>query len=497
MKHNYILSLDQGTTGTRAVIFNESGDIVIWHYKEIRQYYPKPGWVEHDPNEIWDSCKTVIRQALFKGKINPKDIAAIGITNQRETTLLWDRMTSKPAHRAIVWQCRRSADICNRLKLRGYGRDFKQKTGLVIDPYFSGTKLRWLFDNINGLKTKAQKGRLCFGTVDSWLIWNLTGGRVHATDTTNASRTLLFNIRKLKWDKSLLKILNIPSSILPEVYSSGYMFGRTSDKNGCLPEGIPISAVLGDQQSALYGQGCWEAGQIKNTYGTGCFIMLNTGGDFISSGKGLITTLACNVRGRPVFALEGSIFIAGAVVQWLRDGLKAIKESAQTESMADSVKDSAGVYFVPAFTGLGAPYWDSQARGLISGITRGTTANHIVRSALESIAYQTKDVFDIMVKEYGNKIRKLKVDGGACRNDFLLQFQADILNVMIVRPAVIETTAKGAAHLAGLTIGLWDKEDLKRMQRIERTFKPYMKEKIRARLYKGWLKAVSRAREKV
>lgn len=496
MKQQYILSLDQGTTGTRAVIFNAKGRIISWAYKEIRQYYPKPGWVEHDPDELWASCKTVIRQALLKGKINPKALAAIGITNQRETTVLWDRRTSKPFHRAIVWQCRRSADICNRLKLKGYSREFKQKTGLVIDPYFSGTKLRWLFDNIHGLKTQADKGKVCFGTVDSWLVWKLTSGKTHATDVTNASRTLLFNIRKLKWDKDILNILNMPSAILPEVHPSGDIFGKTSDKQGCLPAGIPITGVMGDQQAALYGQGCYKPGNIKNTYGTGCFMMLNTGRHFILSDKGLITTLACDFKGMPVYSLEGSVFIAGAVVQWLRDGLGVIKNSAQSESIAESAKDSAGVYFVPAFTGLGAPYWDSEARGLITGLTRGATLNHIVRSSLEAIAYQTKDVFDIMVKEYGKTIKELKVDGGACRNNFLMQFQADILNAFVLRPDIIETTAKGAGHLAGISIGLWNEKDLENMQDIERIFKPRMRKALRDKLYAGWVEAVSRAQTK-
>lgn len=494
MRHKYILSLDQGTTGTRAVIFNAEGKIVSWDYKEIKQYYPKPGWVEHDPDEIWGSCNNVIRNALARGRINPKNIASVGITNQRETSVLWDRASSKPAHRAVVWQCRRSSEICNGLKKAGLESFFKERTGLVIDPYFSGTKIKWLLDNINGVKRRAQRGNLCFGTIDSWLIWNLTSGKVHATDITNASRTLMFNIRKLRWDDDILNILKIPKGILPEAYPSGHIFGRTSDKNGCLPAGLPISGIMGDQQAALYGQGCWDAGQIKNTYGTGCFIMLNTGRQFVSSNKGLITTLACDLGGRPIFALEGSVFIAGAVVQWLRDGLRVIKNSSQTERMANSVKDSQGVYFVSAFTGLGAPYWDSDARGLITGITRGTTVNHIVRASLEAIAYQTKDVFDIMVKCYGKRIKELKVDGGACRNNFLLQFQADMLNILILRPAIIETTAQGAAHLAGFTIGLWDKEDLKKMQRIAQTFYPHMKEEARDRLYKGWLKAVSRSR---
>jgi len=492
MKEQYILALDQGTTGSRAVLFDRKGGIVASDYKEFRQYFPKPGWVEHDAEEIWKSCTDVIRNTLRKSGVSPKAIAAIGITNQRETTVMWDRKTGRPVARAIVWQCRRASDICK--SLARHAPIFRRKTGLVLDPYFSGTKIKWYLDHVKGLRRRAQKGDICFGTIDSWLIWKFTGGKSHATDMTNASRTLIFNVRTLKWDKGLLKILRIPESILPRVQNSGSIFGYTAGRTSGLPSRIPITAVLGDQQAALYGQGCYEPGTVKNTYGTGCFIVLNTGKKLILSKKGLLSTVASDANGKPIYAMEGSIFIAGAVVQWLRDQLGAMKQSSETEKLIKGLKDSGGVYFVPAFTGLGAPYWNAEARGIICGLTRGTHAGHITRAALESIAYQTKDVFDIMKKETGKTIRSLKVDGGACQNNFLMQFQADVLGCDIVRPKMIESTAFGAAQLAGITIGLWKgKKDLNKLRQVERIFKPKMKAAKRDQLYKGWTEAVRRA----
>jgi len=490
-----ILAIDQGTTGSRAFVFDSSGKVISSAYQEFRQYYPKPGWVAHDADEIWASCVKVIRDALRKSRIRPEQISAIGITNQRETTVMWDRKSGKPAAKAIVWQCRRTAAICHKLKALSYSEVFRRKTGLVLDPYFSGTKVRWLLDNVKGLRAKAQKGEVCFGTIDSWLIWKLTGGSSHATDMTNASRTLMFNIRTKQWDKELLKILKVPSAILPKVQNSGSVFGKTfADHATGLPSGIPISAVLGDQQAALYGQGCFSAGSMKNTYGTGCFLVLNTDKKFVASKKGLLTTLAADASGKPVYALEGAVFIAGAVIQWLRDELKVIKSSSETEVLIKDLKDTNGVYFVPAFTGLGAPYWDSEARGIICGLTRGANVKHIVRAAVESMAYQTKDVVDVMSQEIQKPIRELNVDGGACRNDFLMQFQAGLLNVRVVRPRMIDTTVTGAAHLAGVTAGLWTPNDLNRFRKRDRVFSPKMSEEQRDNLYQGWTEAVKRAR---
>lgn len=493
MKRNFILALDQGTTGSRAFLFDQTGKIHASDYREFRQYFPKPGWVEHDADEIWQSCVAVIKGALKKGKVRAEQIAAIGITNQRETTILWDRRTGKPVARAIVWQCRRTADMCERLRTKGYEKLFKKKTGLVLDAYFSGTKIKWLLEHIPGLSHRARKGDICFGTIDSWLVYKLTGGKEHVTDMTNASRTLLFNIRNLKWDAQLLRILQIPSNILPRVQNSGSFFGKTVSVAG-LPDGIPITAILGDQQAALYGQGCFEAGTVKNTYGTGCFLVLNTGKKLVYSRSGLLSTLASDDQGKPVYAVEGSIFIAGAVVQWLRDQLRFFKQSSETQAKIRGLKDTGGVYFVPAFTGLGAPYWDSNARGVITGLTRGSSSAHIIRAALESIAYQTKDVFDLMQQDLGRNILELKVDGGACRNDFLMQFQADILNCKIVRPQVIESTALGAAQLAGVTAGIWNKKDLEKIRRVEKVFASRINSNQRAILYNGWQKAVRQAR---
>ena len=499
MTKRYILALDQGTTGSRAFLFDAKGSVVASDYKEFPQYFPKPGWVEHDADEIWASCVAVIKGVLRKSRISSQAIAAIGITNQRETTVLWDRKIGKPVHRAIVWQCRRTADICQGLRAKGLEQLFREKTGLVIDAYFSGTKIRWFLDHVPGLRRRAEKGEICFGTIDSWLIWKLTGGKSHATDMTNASRTLIFNIHSKTWDKELLKILEIPPVLLPRVQNSGSVFGHTASGGAAglrlLPSGIPIAAVLGDQQAALYGQGCYDAGTVKNTYGTGCFIVLNTGKKLILSKKGLLSTLASDVSGKPIYAMEGSIFIAGAVVQWLRDRLGVIKKASDSDKLIQGIKDTVGVYFVPAFTGLGAPYWDAQARGVICGLTRGAGTAHIVRAALESIAYQTKDVFDIMETESGKRIRSLKVDGGACRSNFLMQFQADILGCGIVRPKNVDSTAFGAAQLAGVAIGLWKgKKELTKLHKTERTFMPRMDSKTRHALYGGWLNAVAKAK---
>lgn len=491
----YILAIDQGTTGSRAFVFDKRGCVVSSAYREFRQIYPCPGWVEHNPDEIWHSVEFVTRQALGRKNIKPADIAAIGITNQRETTILWERKTGRPVHNAIVWQCRRTAGLCDKLKKSGHAEIFYKKTGLVIDAYFSGTKIKWLLDNIKGLYRRAKAGQICFGTVDSWLIWKLTGGSAHVTDYTNASRTLIFNIREKKWDGQLLKIIKIPKAILPKVNPSSSIFGKTA-KNVCgLVCGIPITGDAGDQQAALFGQGCFAPGEIKNTYGTGCFLLLNTGSKCTFSKKGLLTTLACDMHGEPAYALEGAVFIAGAAVQWLRDELKFVDTAAQTEECAAAVTDSGGVYFVPAFVGLGAPYWDSSARGTITGITRGTSPAHIIRATLEAIAYQVKDIVDIMQEETGRRLGSLRVDGGACHNNFLMQFQADILNTKIIRPKITQTTAKGAAMLAGLGVGFWKATaELKKTLSVEKTFSPRMKNRTRAKLYAGWLKAVEKAR---
>lgn len=494
MKGKFILAIDQGTTGSRAFIFDAKGRIVSKSYQEFKQYYPKPGWVEHDAEEIWASCVKVIQRAVVQAKINPASIGAVGITNQRETTVLWDRKTSKPFYRAIVWQCRRTSPMCQTPGLQKFKSLIQGKTGLVLDPYFSGTKIRWLLENIPGLRQKAQKGEVTFGTVDSWLIWKLTGGASHVTDMTNASRTLLFNIRTKEWDKDLLKIFQVPSSLLPNVLNSGSRFGTTAAGVAGLPSGIPITGVMGDQQAALYGQGCFARGSIKNTYGTGCFMMLNTGNKFVASKKGLLTTLACDVDGRPVYALEGAVFIAGAVMQWLRDELKVIRRSADSEKIIKGLTDTGGVYFVPAFTGLGAPYWDADARGVICNLTRGSNVRHIVRAALESIAYQTKDVFELMQEGYGGTIKNLKVDGGACQNNFLMQFQADILGARVVRPKIVDSTVLGAAYLAGITAGLYKARDLKRFSSVETVFAPKMPSKEVSQKYSGWLSAVAKAR---
>ncbi len=487
----YILSIDQGTTGSRAFIFDARGRVVSSAYREFRQYYPKPGWVEHDAREIWKSVDTVIRRAVSQSRIDPKAIAAIGITNQRETTVLWDRKTHLPFYHAIVWQCRRSAEACSRLKK--HEGLFRRTTGLVVDAYFSGTKIQWLLDHVPGLRRKAAGGQVAFGTIDSWLAFKLTNGASHVTDMTNASRTLIFDIKAKTFSKPLLKLLNIPENILPKVLPSSSVFGYTAGGAAGLPDGIPIAAVMGDQQAALYGQGCFRAGTIKNTYGTGCFMLLNTGNKCVYSKKGLLTTLGCDALGSPVYVLEGAVFIAGAVIQWLRDELKMIKSSSSSEEMISALKDTNGVYLVPAFVGLGAPYWNSQARGIITGLTRGTNTRHIVRAALESMAYQTKEVFDLMSKESGLRIKSLAVDGGACRNNFLMQFQADMLAIPIVRPLMVDSTAAGAAYLAGVSIGLWKPQDILKIKTIERTFKPRMPRSTAKSKYEGWAHAVRQA----
>lgn len=484
----YILALDQGTTSSRAIIFNKNGEYVYGLNKEFKQIYPKPGWVEHDPMDILNSQIEVAKKVA--GHVGFENIEAIGITNQRETTILWDKRTGKPVYNAIVWQCRRTSNICDSLKEKGYEKLIKEKTGLVIDAYFSGTKIKWILDNVPGVKEEAEKGNILFGTVDSWLIWNLTGGKIHVIDYTNASRTMLFNIHNLNWDEEILEILNIPRQILPTPVPSSYVYGYT-DKSIFGIE-IPISGDAGDQQASLFGQTCFDEGMVKNTYGTGCFILMNTGKKQCFSNSGLLTTIAWGLDNEVEYALEGSIFIAGAAVQWLRDNLKLINHASETEDLALSVEDSGDLYFVPAMVGLGAPYWDMYARGLLIGITRGTTREHIVRAVLESIAYQTRDVLEVMSKESGIKMETLRVDGGASNNNFLMQFQADILGVPVERPSVTETTALGAAYLAGLAVKFWDnKEEIK--WNLDRRFEPSISLEKREKLYSRWKKAVERS----
>ncbi len=488
----YIMALDQGTTGSRAIIFNHSGSIVSTASKEFKQIYPKPGWVEHDPMEIWSSQVEVAKDALDKAGLEAVDIAAIGITNQRETTIVWDKKTGKPVYNAIVWQCRRTAPICDQLKKKGLAEIIQKKTGLVVDAYFSGTKVKWILDNVSGARGRAEKKELLFGTVDSWLIWNLTKGKTHVTDYTNASRTMLFNIHNLDWDEEILTELDIPREILPKVLPSSYIYGHT-DKEIFGAE-IPISGDAGDQQAALFGQVCYEPGMAKNTYGTGCFILMNTGEKIVPSKNGLLTTIAWGVNGKVEYALEGSIFIGGAVVQWLRDEIKLIKSSDEIEKYARKVKDTHGVYLVPAFVGLGAPYWDMYARGVIVGLTRGAKKEHILRAAEEAIAYQSRDVLEVIQKDSGINLKKLKVDGGAVRDNFLMQFQSDILGVPVARPQIAETTALGAAYLAGLAVSYWkDKTEIAAKWKVDKEFSPNMEESLREDLYKGWKRAVSRS----
>jgi glycerol kinase len=487
----YILAIDQGTTGSRAIVYDKLGRKVASAYQEFPQYFPEPGWVEHKAQEIWQSVNNTLQKVL--AQVPAGSIAAIGITNQRETTVIWDRVTGKPIHNAIVWQCRRTAQRCDQLKKhKGMVESFRQRTGLPIDAYFSATKIEWLLKNVPGALKRAQKGGLCFGTMDSWVLWKLTGGQFHATDYTNASRTMLFNIRSLKWDKDILKKFNIPASILPEVKRSSGFFGNTI-KIGKLRAGIPVCGIAGDQQAALFGQSAFEPGTMKNTCGTGAFLLLNTGKKFILSKFGLITTLACGAKGEPVYALEGAIFIAGAAIQWLRDELKLLKSSNDSQRMAKKVKDNGGVYFVPAFVGLGAPYWDQNCRGAILGLTRGTTASHIVRASLEAIGYQTRDVLEAMQNDSKLGVKDLRVDGGAAANDFLCQFQADILGVKVIRPEVIEITSLGAAYLAGLAAGYWKNSvEIRKCWKVDKVFSPKMARNDAKKLYSGWKNAVNR-----
>lgn len=493
MEKKYILALDQGTTSSRAIIFDNDGKIAGVAQKEFTQIYPKAGWVEHDAMEIWGSQSGVAREVLEKTGADPREIAAIGITNQRETTVVWEKATGKPVYNAIVWQCRRTAGICDELKARGLEGYIRDNTGLVIDAYFSGTKVKWILDNVEGVREKAEKGELLFGNIDTWLIWNLTRGKVHVTDYSNASRTMLYNIKELKWDEKILAELNIPAAMLPEVKPSSAVYGYTDPQTFGGAE-IPIAGAAGDQQAALFGQACFEPGMAKNTYGTGCFMLMNTGDKFVPSNNGLLTTLAWGADGKVEYALEGSIFVAGASVQWLRDELKIIRDAQETEYLASKVEDSNGVYMVPAFVGMGAPYWDMYARGTIVGLTRGAKAEHLIRATLESIAYQTRDVLEAMQEDSGIELQTLKVDGGAVANNFLMQFQSDILGVEVDRPEVTETTALGAAYLAGLAVGFWDsKEEIAQKWAVERKFAPVMEDENKEKLYKGWKKAVNRA----
>jgi glycerol kinase len=491
MEKKYVLALDQGTTSSRAILFDRSGNIVGAAQKEFTQIYPKAGWVEHDAMEIWGTQSGVAREVLETAGILPQEIAAIGITNQRETAIVWDKNTGKPIYNAIVWQDRRTAGICDELKAKGLEPYIRENTGLVADAYFSGTKVKWILENVEGAREKAQRGDLLFGTVDTWLIWNLTRGQVHATDYSNASRTLLYNIKELRWDEKMLQELGIPVSMLPEVRPSSVVYGVT-DPNTFGGAEIPIAGVAGDQQAALFGQTCFESGMAKNTYGTGCFMLMNTGTKAVASKSGLLTTIAWGIEGKVEYALEGSIFIAGAAIQWLRDGLKLFDSASDSEYYAGKVKDTDGVYVVPAFAGLGAPYWDMYARGAIFGLTRGTKKEHIVRATLHSLAYQTKDVLGAMESDSGLKLQSLRVDGGATANNLMMQFQADILGVTVQRPKVTETTALGAAYLAGIAVGFWDKREIAEQVNADAVFEPNMDEQTRAKLYKGWKKAVKR-----
>jgi glycerol kinase len=490
MEKRYVLSIDQGTTSSRAILFNKGGEIVNVAQKEFTQIFPKPGWVEHDAQEIWSSVTSVIAEVLSKANVNPKEIAGIGITNQRETAVVWDKSTGLPVYNAIVWQSRQTAEICEELKAKGYNDLFRSKTGLLIDAYFSGTKVKWILDNVAGARDKAEDGQLLFGTIDTWLIWKLSGGKVHVTDYSNASRTLMYNIYDLSWDEELLEILDIPKSLLPEVRSSSEVYGYTLEKH-FLGESIPISGVAGDQQAALFGQACFEEGMAKNTYGTGCFMLMNTGEKAVPSENGLLTTIAWGIDGKVEYALEGSIFVAGSAIQWLRDGLRMLDNAPKSEEYASKVESSDGVYVVPAFVGLGTPYWDSDARGAIFGLTRGTTKEHFVRATLESLAYQTKDVLTAMEADSGIELTKLRVDGGAVKNNLLMNFQSDLLNVPVERPVVTETTALGAAYLAGLAVGFWENRDeISSQWNVEESFEPTMTPEEREVLYDGWKVAV-------
>jgi glycerol kinase len=490
----HILALDQGTTGSTALVVDPDGRVLARGYAELPQYFPQPGWVEHDPEEIWSTVERSARAALAEARVSGSEIAAVGITNQRETTIVWERATGRPIHRAIVWQCRRTAPLCDRLRAAGVEELVRATTGLVLDAYFSGTKIRWLLDEVPGARARAERGDLAFGTVDAWLIWKLTGGRVHATDATNASRTLCLDLRTGDWDARMLEILGVPRAVLPAVGPSAGVVGETVDL-GWLPRGVQIAGVAGDQQAALFGQACLTPGAAKNTYGTGCFMLLNTGHAPIASSHGLLTTIAWRIGGRTTYALEGSVFIAGAAIQWLRDGLGILRDAAESQALAESVPDTGGVYFVPAFVGLGAPHWDMYARGIVVGLTRGTTRAHLARAALESIAFQSRDVLEAMAADAGIAVEGLRVDGGAAANDFLCQFQADVLNVAVLRPRVIETTALGAAYLAGLGTGVWrSADDVGGRWALERRFEPRLDESARATRYDGWRRAVEKSK---
>lgn len=488
----YILALDQGTTSSRAILFNRSGEIVHIAQQEFPQYFPKPGWVEQNANEIWSSILAVMASCLAESGIKPIQIAGIGITNQRETVVVWDKETGRPIYNAVVWQSRQTAGICDELKAKGLGDLFHRKTGLLIDPYFSGTKVKWILDHVPGARERAEKGELLFGTIDSWLIWKLSGGK-HVTDVSNASRTLMYNIYDLQWDEELLQILDIPKAMLPEVRGSSEVYAHTVDYH-FFGHRIPIAGAAGDQQSALFGQGCYTKGSMKNTYGTGCFMLMNTGEQPVQSNHGLITTIAWGINGKIEYALEGSIFVAGSAVQWLRDGLRMLRSSKDSEDYAARVPSTDGVYMVPAFVGLGSPYWDSEVKGAVFGLTRGTTKEHFIRATLEALAYQTKDVLTAMESDSGIPVNALRVDGGAAANDFLMQFQSDILNIPVERPNVNETTALGAAYLAGLAVGYWNSADeLANHENTERVFHPVMAEDERTGLYAGWQRAVKAA----
>jgi glycerol kinase len=489
----HILALDQGTTSSRAILFDHAGTPVATAQKEFPQIFPKPGWVEHDPRDIWSTQAGVAQEVIAKARLTAQDIAAIGITNQRETTLVWERATGQPVCNAIVWQDRRTASICDKLKERGLDRVIRHKTGLIVDAYFSATKLQWILQNVKGLRARAKKGELAFGTVDSWLVWNLTGGKVHATDASNASRTMLFNIHTGAWDDELLEIFGVPRAMLPDVRSCSEVYGETNLLDGS----IPIAGIAGDQQAALFGQVCTKPGMVKNTYGTGCFMLMNTGTKPIVSKSRLLTTVAWRLGDRTEYALEGSIFIAGAVVQWLRDGLKIIRSSSDVEALAASVSDTHGVYLVPAFAGLGAPHWDQHARGIITGLTRGATAAHIARAALEGVALQVVDVLQAMQSDSGVRLKELRVDGGASANNFLMQMQANFLGVPVVRPKVTETTALGAAYLAGLAVGFWkNREEIASQWQVDHRFTSVMKPKARKEILAGWSEALQRAKTK-
>lgn len=489
----YILSLDQGTTSSRAIIFNKKGEIVHTAQKEFKQYFPHSGWVEHNANEIWGSVLAVIATALSESNIRAEQIEGIGITNQRETTVVWDKETGAPVYHAIVWQSRQTSGICEELKQGGYEQTIRKKTGLLIDPYFSGTKVKWILDNVEGARSKAEEGKLLFGTIDTWLIWKLSGGKAHVTDFSNASRTLMFNIHELKWDEELLEILNVPSSMLPEVRSSSEIYAHTVGYH-FFGEEVPIAGAAGDQQAAMFGQACFEKGMGKSTYGTGCFMLMNTGEKAVESEHGLLTTIAWGINGKVEYALEGSIFIAGAAIQWLKDGMRMLNSASDSEKYARRVDSTDGVYVVPAFVGLGTPYWNSEVRGSVFGLTRGTSKEHFVRATIESLAYQTKDVLSVMEVDSGIELKTLRVDGGVVKNNFLLEFQSDMLNVLVERPVINETTALGAAYLAGLAVGYWESQkEIESQWAVDQQFEPNMAQEKRDELYNGWKKAVQAA----